>query len=353
MHNKKLFSLLPAGLALQHHANPAACLRVEQLYALPVLLSGLSALVLTKHETDILSACYKNTLQRLMKLHDRTPDCVVFLLAGSLPIPALLNLRQLSLFSMICHLEGNILKTLASNILIEAKPSANSWFQQIRDLCIQYQLPHPLALLQSPPPKLFFKKLCKQKVQQYWHSKLSMESNLPSLKYLQPIYLPLSRPHPILTSLVGNPYQTKAAKIQALFLSWRYRTERLCRFWTDNKEGFCLLDSCKGQRFFEDINHIIIRCSGLDETRRRLTNFTAEYIADKPVIQQIVQTYLFSSNEEVTMQFIIDCSVLPLVIASYQKYGPTVHEHLFKVSRAWCRTLHRDRLKLLGRYSNY
>ena len=145
-HNKKLFSVLPAGIALHHHANPAACLRVEQLYALPVLLSGLSALVLTKQETDIISACYKNTLQRLMKLHDRTPDCAVFFLAGSLPAKALLHLRQLSLLNMISHLEGNNLKRLQTKILIEAKPGANSWIQQVRDICVQYQIPYPLQL---------------------------------------------------------------------------------------------------------------------------------------------------------------------------------------------------------------
>ena len=52
-HNKKLFSILPAGLALGHHANPAACLHAERCYALPVLLSGLAGLVLSKAETDM------------------------------------------------------------------------------------------------------------------------------------------------------------------------------------------------------------------------------------------------------------------------------------------------------------
>ena len=37
-HRKKLFTLLPAGLALHHDANPAAGLKAERLYALPVLL---------------------------------------------------------------------------------------------------------------------------------------------------------------------------------------------------------------------------------------------------------------------------------------------------------------------------
>ena len=60
--DKKLFSLLPAGLAIGHHANPAACTKVEQQYALPVLLSGLLAFVLKKSEINMISTCYKNTL---------------------------------------------------------------------------------------------------------------------------------------------------------------------------------------------------------------------------------------------------------------------------------------------------
>ena len=133
-HRRKLFSILPAGMAHHHVANPAACLRAEQIYALPVLLSGLSSLVMTKSELDIASSHYKNTLRRLMKLHDRTPQSVIFFLAGSLPFLALLHLRQLSLFNMICHLPGNILNTLATSTLIEARPSSKSWFQGIQDL---------------------------------------------------------------------------------------------------------------------------------------------------------------------------------------------------------------------------
>ena len=350
-HNKKLFSILPAGLSLHHHANPAACLRVEQLYALPVLLSGLSALLLTRHETDTISACYKNTLQRLMKLHDRTPDCVVFFLAGSLPATALLHLRQLSLLSMICHLEGNTLKSVQTKILIEAKPAATSWIQQVRDICVQYQLPHPLQLFSSPMKKEKFKTICKQKVSEYWHEKLSHQADLPSLTYLQPSFLSLSSPHPIYTSLDGNPYQAKAARIQSLFLSGRYRSEELCRFWSQNKNGFCLLDSCKDLHQRENIEHILLHCDGLTEVRRRLVAFTRKVTDDKPVLKQIIESYLFSEDEELRMQFLMDCSVLPLVISAHQEYGAIIHQDLFRVSRTWCRSVHVARLKALGRYS--
>ena len=352
-HNKKLFSVLPAGLALGHHANPAACLLAERCYALPVLLSGLAGLVLSKAEVDIVSACYKNTLQRLMKLHERTPDCVVYFLAGSLPGSALLHLRQLSLFSVICHLRDDPLHKMAIRTIIEAKPSARSWFQDVRDLCIQYDFPHPLTLLQSPLSKLLFKNMCQERVKEYWHSKLSQEATLPSLEFLHPEYLSLTKPHPIWRSLDGNPYQAKAAKVQALFLSGRYRTQRLSRFWSKNKDRVCLLDTCKNENIVEDISHIILRCSGLNETRRRLISFISIYISDKPVLQPIVEAYLYANdNENQVMQFILDCSVLPLVITAHQKYGHVIHEQLFRVTQTWCRALHRDRLKALGLFSH-
>ena len=64
-YKKKLFSVLPAGLALHHHAPPAACLQVEQLYALPVLLSGISALVLSKYEANMVYSFHKIMLSTL------------------------------------------------------------------------------------------------------------------------------------------------------------------------------------------------------------------------------------------------------------------------------------------------
>ena len=244
-----------------------------------------------------ISTCYRNFLQRLTKLHERTPDCVVYFLAGSLPGTALLHLRQLSLFLMICHLKADPLHTIAHNTLVEAKPAAHSWFQNIRDICIQYCLPHPLDLLSSPPPKSSFMKLCRTKVIEYWHSKLSNEAkDLPSLEYLHPQYLKLTTPHPIWTSLDGNPYQAKAARIQAIFLTGRYRTERLCRFWSNNRGGFCLLNMCKNIGISETLEHVVLYCPGKN--------------------QEITVTYLYAPDSMLNMQFLIDCSVLPLVISA-------------------------------------
>ena len=46
-HKNSLRALLPAGMALSHRGNPAASLHLEQMYACPILMSGLSDLVLS------------------------------------------------------------------------------------------------------------------------------------------------------------------------------------------------------------------------------------------------------------------------------------------------------------------
>ena len=140
-------SVLSAGLAKGHQGNPAAGLRFHQLYATPRYFSGLATLALTKSKTSLIDYQYRNMLEKIQKLHDKTPCCFVRLMAGTLPGEAVLHLTQLSLFMMVCHLPGNPINTHARNILLTAPKSAKSWFQQVRCLCLMYVLDHPLQLL--------------------------------------------------------------------------------------------------------------------------------------------------------------------------------------------------------------
>ena len=118
---------------------------------MPVLCWCLASLLYS--EVNIIANHYKTTLESIQKLHQRTPAPVIFFLAGSLPGPAILHIRQLTLYSMICRLTEDPLNLHARYILSSAKKSTNSWFHQIRNLCLLYKLPHPLGLLDNPPKK--------------------------------------------------------------------------------------------------------------------------------------------------------------------------------------------------------
>ena len=138
-HRKAVFAVLHAGLSLGHRrANPAASLRVEAIYGVSVLLSGLASVVLTNKEVSTLDQYYKVHLQRLLRLHQATPAPVIFLLAGCLPFQAQLHLKMFSIFGEVCRLNNgqNILAKHAAAIYSSASSSSKPWFWKLRDLCI-------------------------------------------------------------------------------------------------------------------------------------------------------------------------------------------------------------------------
>ena len=192
-HKKAVGAVLSAGLARGMRCNPAASLRVHLLYCLPVLFSGLASLVLSKAEIKIIAIHYQSTIQNLLRLHTRTPRAIVFFLAGTLPGEAILHQHQLALFSLICHLPTDPLNAHARYVFTYCMPSSKSWFLEIKNICKQYGLPHPITLLDNPLSKAQFKKLVKTKIYEHWHGVLSCEVfSLSSMKFFDPSFHSIS-----------------------------------------------------------------------------------------------------------------------------------------------------------------
>ena len=160
-------------------------------------------------------------------------------MSGSLPGRALIHQRQLSLFSMICNLRNDPLHQRARHALTCLPPKHKSWFNQIRDICLLYGLPHPLTLLSEPPSP------CKPLILDYWETKLRTEvSSLGSLEYFKPEFHSLVKPNPMFWTAAPNPYEVSKAIVQCRMPIGRYRTELLASHWSQNKHGYCLQMSC-------------------------------------------------------------------------------------------------------------
>ena len=352
-HNRAVFSVLSAGLARGHSGNPAAAMRVEKLYGIPVMLSGLATMVLSKTETSLLDGHFKLHSERLLKLHKATPACVVWFLSGCLPTQALLHLRQFTLFGMICRLHDgeNVLAHHARHILATAKPSAKSWFSQILDLCLQYSLPHPITFLNTPPTKLSFKNLVKSSVVDYWERKLRGEAAVfkeSSLKYFSPEYMSLSITHPLFSTCAGSPYEVSKAKLQARYLSGRARVESLTRHWNpSNKEGLCPL--CRDVTpSLGTMEHIFLSggCPALIDARLCMLSFIQAYMVPRQYLLPLMKS-CWGVSDSLTMQLLLDCSVIPEVIQATQEASNPVMSDLFYLTRTYIFKLHRTRQRLL------
>ena len=345
-HKKAKGVTIFAGTARNHRGNPAASIFIEKLYNTPVLFSGLSSLVLSSSEVNSIDQHYLETLRNLLKLYPGTPQAFIYFISGCLPGKAVLHQRQLGLFNMVCNLPDDPLNHRARHVLTCASSSKKSWFHQIRQLCLLYDLPHPLHLLSTPTPKAEFCKVVKSHIINYWETKLRADlSSLDSLQYFKPEFSSLSKPHPMLWTAGSNPYEVTKAITQCRMLSGRYRSELLARHWSSNRSGYCLAPTCT--LIHEDLAHILISCPAYMRTRLRLRNL---WLSCKiQLLHNLLSSILIGPATDL-IQFILEPSAHPQVISLSQNYGSDILRAVFHLTRTWCYTLHRERAKLLGRW---
>ena len=117
------------------------------------------------------------------------------------------------------------------------------------------------------------------------------------------------------------------------------------RHWSDNTDGFCLLPSC--HQVSDDLPHILLHCPSLQEAWDRVMLLWQDHLHAKPNIANICRIYNAECDNEAT-QLLIDPSVLPETIALTQKYGNDALQTLFYLTRTFCFSLHKYRLKMLG-----
>ena len=318
----------------------------------PVLMSGLASLVLSPKEISSVDQQLKRTLQNILKLPAGShPSPFVYFAAGSLPGTAILHQKQITLFGMICRLPTyEPLNVHAIQVLLTHSSSSKSWFIQVRNLLLMYQLPHPLVLLHHPLTKEAFKKLVKSKITDHWEFKLRSEALfLTSLPCFHPQYLSLTSPHKVWTTAGPKPYEVSKARIQLLFLGSLYPCGSRIKHWSpSNPEGICTFASCWSQDIVENPEHILLHCPAYLNTRMNMVSLCIQMPC---LVSLALVTNFLASNSMKLMQFLLDCSAIPEVISSAQKFGDQVYSNLFYLSRTWCFSLHRERLKRLGKWN--
>ena len=345
-HKSGLQYVLSAGLARGQHGNPSASLRVHELYSSPRLFSGLASLVLTKSEIKLIDSYYQKTVMNLQRLHPKTPRCFVFLQAGCLPGEAILHKKQLTLFMMICHLKQNPLNIHARHVLVSGRFTAQSWFQQIRQICLLYGLDHPLKLLGTPPTKTSFKQHVKKMITSYWESVLREEaSNLPSLQYFVAENASLRWQHPVWTTSAKSSHETRKATILSRMTSGRFRSEYLTRHWSGHSQGFCKADTCN--EVIGDLEHLLLQCPALSSVRARLWNMFFEQSIKYPALLLFLQR-LDKSPPKLKMQFILDPSAFPDIHEIWNLFGQPGIDHVYYLVRTYAYYIYREKQILLG-----
>ena len=352
-HTRALHGVLPAGLARGHCGNPAASLKIQQLYAQPVLFSGLASLVLGKQELDAIDHHLKVTLERLLRLYPATPAPVVLLLAGSLPARGILHLRQLTLLGMIGRLgPSSILHRLGVHILsnpthMPRSQTSSLWFLQVRQICLQYNLHDPLLILSHPPTKGTWRSIVRRAVVTFWDNKLKTEaSTLPSISHLRLSHMPPAIISPLITSCHGNPHEVRKATIQLRMLSGRYRTDWLRRHWSGESSGFCRVPGCSGISP-GTLSHLATGdCTGLALATKDASTHWSNFLANQPYLRPLI-LQIASGDKDDFLGFLLNPTTHHSVISLTQSQGDIVTEHVCHLTRTWLYLHHRARFRAL------
>ena len=215
-------------------------------------------------------------------------------------------------------------------------------------MSLQYELPHPLLLLSDPPSKDDFKNLVKLNVLDYWQSKLRAEAApLLSLRYFKPEFMSLSSPHPLWSSCGDNSYELNKACTQAKYLSGRFRTDKLLSSFSGENSPFCQLHPDTHTE--GDLLHQLVLCPSLASRRVVLFEYWDNISASSPPCKEIL-VKMKTTNPENFLQFVLDCSAVPDVIAAVQAHGKSIYNILYKATRTYCYSLYRARLKLQNQW---
>ena len=352
--NRSLHAVMPAGLARRHHGNPAAGLKVVQLFGLPVLLSGLASLVLNKHELEVLDFNHKVAVERVLRLYPRTPAAFVYLLAGCLPASATLHLKQLSLLGMVARQGPSAILHRYATFILSNPPSTGRsaasvpWFIQIRHLCMKYDLPDPLQVLAGPPTKSQWKNTCTKLVVSFWGTKLRNDASaLPSLSHLRHSHMSLTTPSSLLTTCKGKGEEVRKLTVQLRMSSGRYRTCWLRRHWSGDTSGFCRVPGCSGNTPGTLLHLATGQCPGLADTTSNAAAYWTRFSQSSPHLLPILLMYA-NGDADTFLAFLLDPSTQAPVLTLAGQLGSFVVDELCHLTRTWLYQHHRARYRALG-----
>ena len=82
------------------------------------------------------------------------------------------------------------------------------------------------------------------------------------------------------------------------------------------------------------------KCPVLFKKKESLVEYARNLLANNQTASEIFESYIESNNEEAFVQFILDPTVCPEVIAANNK---NIHAPLLRISATWCHSMHKIR----------
>ncbi len=236
---------------------------MHNIYAIPRLVYGLEALILTQPNTNTLEASHKTSLRKIQHLPKSTATAAIYLLIGTPPLEATIHIKTICFFLTQLRRSDSIEYQLIERQLAMKKDSANSWTWYVNKLLKRYHLPSAFALLKKQPTKDVWKNEVKKKVLSAWEDDLIKEAREKStLDLLNLEVCGLQHPHPAWQLGAANIATVMKATIRVKLLTQRYP------LFYSKTSGQNYGKNCPlCQEAPETMHHFLLTCKTLEGTR--------------------------------------------------------------------------------------
>ena len=273
-------------------------------------------------------------LRSLLGLPDRTAIPALYILTGMLPIPRVIDQKQLVFLHSLISTEGRLKELVHRQYVVKTKKS-KSWVVHMKTVLWEYTLPSIPDLLDFIEPKVQWKTTVKREVVQKAAEEIEEEAKSKStLNYLNPQFQ-LNKCHNVI-KYIRSPREVKRACIKAHMLTGTYMLEATrCTY------GQVAKDTCQlcGEGA-ENLVHCLLQCSATIDVRNE---YMPRVLASVPCVSRNLPTVL--NCPKLLTQMIMD-GTHPL-IAELQVLPVACEEILERVTRSFCFAIHMRRSTLL------
>jgi hypothetical protein len=220
-----------------------------------------------------------------------------------------------------------------------ADDNSRTWSAHLRILCMKYNIPNPLELLNEGVwNKSRWTTLVKTRITVYFETLLRQKATLNSkMKYLNVQVQGLSGvPHPALLNIITTQDALKLRHHLKLLSRDFLTAERMALDTGSNPQ--CKLCSAS----VESTEHVVTMCRATADIRGRLL---PELL--NTVLSVQPNCLIINSQSQHLAQFVLDCTSLNLP-AAYRiaAHNPRVSD-VFRISRHWCFAISKARARIL------
>jgi len=301
---------------LTYGLHPETSISLLKTYNLPILAYGLEIVIPKGKILDDIQNHYKKLVSVVPRCKCSDPD--VYMISGLLPLEAEIHIKALTMFGNITRAHENSTEWKIAERQLHIKSlDSNSWFIEIKKLCMKYELEDPVIYVQNHLSKAKWKRLITSAIYKYWTARINEEIKYYStLRYLSPTY-EIGKIHPLARTNSVNQRDINRLPVRLKFATGNYILQTIRAVYNQNPvDPTCKL--CNQAE--ETVPHFVMCCKPLEYIRApivsNIINKSSELFAlhctnlQLDIMQLIINPFHYAVND--SLEANICTSIRPL-----------------------------------------